>query len=188
MDELIKAYIKELHKIEYTGISTEMSYYCPLKILIDKVAMKYLEKDIISIIEAKPRKFGELILSNTFTEFTENDKIPIINIKSQNFAKPDITVLDNTYTPIGYIEAKKISENLNKKEKIIKDYCKIMDNLIFTNFYDFILYNNGKIIKKASVTNPVSIMSDTTDNVIKLLCMFLSNSKNTQTKDFIYYE
>jgi len=160
MDEIIKNYVKELRRIESTGISTEMSYYCPLKVLIDKTSMKYLEKDVISVIEAK----------------------------SQEFGKPDITVLDNERRPIGYIEAKKIGENLTKKKGTIKDYCDNIDNLIFTNFYDFILYDKKIITKKASVMNCPTIISNTTDNVIKLLIMFLSNSKDTQTKDFIYYE
>ena len=123
MDRIVSEYKRELEKIKNTGIATELSYYCPLKIFINKIAKKYSKKhkDIIVIPEAKSKWFG----------------------------KPDFTILDTKNRLIGIIEAKLPNVNLINVEKTaqIKGYREQIPNFILTDFYNFRLYNhkNNKI-------------------------------------------
>ncbi len=72
----------------------------------------------------------------------------IVEERGNKIGIPDFTVrINNTSNLIGYIEAKKIGENLDKIEKSdqLKRYfdSSIGQNLILTNFLEFRLYRDG---------------------------------------------
>jgi hypothetical protein len=142
MNRIVSKYRKELQRMENTGITTETSYYYPLKTFLKEVAKKHSKKhkDIIVIPEAKAQWFG----------------------------KPDFTILNANNKLIGVIEAKIPGTNLAKLERTsqIESYRGQIPNFIFTNFYDFRLYNHRN--------NKVRTTSIDNDNIINLLTTFLS--------------
>lgn len=127
MDRIVSKYRKELQRMENTGITTETSYYYPLKTFLKAVAKKHSKKhrDIIVIPEAKAQWFG----------------------------KPDFTILNANNELIGVIEAKIPKTNLLKLEKTsqIQSYRGQIPNFILTDFYEFRLYNHRN--NKVRITN-----------------------------------
>ncbi|MCK5012199.1 MAG: N-6 DNA methylase [Candidatus Omnitrophica bacterium] len=124
---VIKKYLKEINALRESGEGREESYYPSLKALLGEIAEFHKRKDIISIAQPGNTEHG----------------------------KPDFKVLTNDNREIGIIEAKKPGEDLDKLEK--KDqlirYLKGYDNLITTDFYNFRLYRNKRVIMEASLEN-----------------------------------
>lgn len=100
------------------------------------------------------------------------------------FGSPDFKV---TYTEsiIGYVENKKIEENLDKtiKSDQIKKYQSLSDNILLTNYIDWIWMKEGKIQKRETlcfltdVENKRAKLDQTkVDAVEKLIQSFLSQA------------
>lgn len=100
---------------------------------------------------------------------------------------PDISVRVNDNL-VGYIEAKNINKSLHKlniKDNLqIDKYCNsiIGENLILTNFLDFILYVKGK--KKIVATigyleNNSIIINDNLEDINNLINLFIENQRGS---------
>lgn len=68
------------------------------------------------------------------------------------FGSPDFKVT-NTESIIGYVENKKVEENLDKtiKSDQIKKYQSLSDNILLTNYIDWIWLKGGKIQKRETL-------------------------------------
>lgn len=98
------------------------------------------------------------ILSNFLYQFQSE----ILNLKSEihittlpkktEAGSPDFKITQRLNT-IGYIEAKKPLEDLDKIEDSLqlKRYRETFPNLILTNFLEFRLYRNGELVQKTEV-------------------------------------
>jgi predicted helicase len=90
---------------------------------------------------------------------------------------PDFIITKNNI-PLGYIEAKDIGISLKKTDKTeqLKRYKESLDNLILTDYLDFWLYRNGKIVTSVAI-------AEIKDNKIKSLPDAFEDFKNF-IKDF----
>ena len=153
MDKIFSEYIEATEKMESIN-SSEMGYYYSLKKLIQEFSKKYLGKNII-----------------------------VAQQRSRSFGRPDFTVLDGDDDSIGIIECKRPNINLIKEErhkrkgKQIKTYRKESNNFIFTNFYDFTLYN-GKTQKISIRDNNKKIKNTAEKDMKQILTEFLSKTKD----------
>ncbi|WP_324282848.1 type ISP restriction/modification enzyme [Cyanobacterium aponinum UTEX 3221] len=105
----------------------------------------------------------------------------VIEEKGNQAGIPDFTVRKNNRV-IGYIEAKKISENLDLilETEQLKRYLDsaIALNFVLTNFLEFRWYKNGKLQQKiiiGEVKNNQIIATKEADKFIDLIHNFLSN-------------
>ena len=93
---------------------------------------------------------------------------------------PDYVILKNS-NPVGYIEAKDIVKDIYRLGKIEKAqqerYLKALENLIYTNYIDFILFRHGEQIKKVSIAEikngKIDIDKTSIEDAISLFNEFL---------------
>jgi hypothetical protein len=76
--------------------------------------------------------------------------------KPTEAGNPDFRVWDGSYQVIGYIEAKAPGANLDQVEtsKQLERYLGTFPNVILTDFYEFRLYRNGMLLKRALLARP----------------------------------
>jgi len=76
--------------------------------------------------------------------------------KPTEAGNPDFRVWDGSYQVIGYIEAKAPGANLDQVEtsKQLQRYLGTFPNVILTDFYEFRLYRNGMLQKRALLARP----------------------------------
>jgi len=91
---------------------------------------------------------GRTFLQNLLTNFTNSHKINIIHESKrdkQGRGAPDFKFLFND-TEIGYLENKKIGEDLDEvlKSDQIRKYKTLTDNLILANLLKFLLAQRGQ--------------------------------------------
>lgn len=167
MDEIFSTYITDVQELERLN-KPETAYYYSLKTLLLKFAKKYLRNDNL-IIQQEHHSFGVPDFT-IYEDKTGKEILGIVECK-----RPDIDLIKE--------------ENHKHKGKQIKRYRREIDNVIFTNFYDFRLYNNDKLEHKVSLLDKDKNVKDIIDNnTIELLKKFLSNSGNkTENKDFIIH-
>lgn len=123
---MLTAYMKGIFKVTQKGDAREESYYKTLATLIEDFAR--------SISRAK----------------TEVTILP----KKTEAGNPDFRVWDGTQHIIGYIEAKPPrQENLDNIEESeqLQRYISAFPNVILTNFFEFRLYRDGKLIDKVQI-------------------------------------
>ncbi|MCE2687044.1 MAG: N-6 DNA methylase [Rickettsiales bacterium] len=94
---------------------------------------------------------GRTFLQNLLTNFTNSHKINIIHESKrdkQGRGAPDFKFLFND-TEIGYLENKKIGEDLDEvlKSDQIRKYKTLTDNLILTDYLRWIWIYQGEIVK-----------------------------------------
>jgi len=124
---MLKEYLEDIAKTFKSGDATEASYYPALKRLLENYLTSEHKKPSVTI-EARKTKVG----------------------------KPDFTVRDDKEL-IGHIEAKDITlKNLSDVHDTeqIKRYRNKLPNFILTNFLDFQLFRNGKVVQEISVAHP----------------------------------
>lgn len=119
-------YFKDIFNTSKAGDATEASYYTDLKNLLHQFLSK---KGFDPSITVQPKR--------------------------QAVGIPDFTVRKGKEL-IGYIEAKDPKyedlDNLpDRDQKQIKRYIEKLPNLILTNYLDFWLYREGKLIKKTNI-------------------------------------
>ena len=97
-------------------------------------------------------------LENLLNEIAP-ENVKMISIQEpgrKEFGVPDFQFLQPGKI-IGYIETKKLGLNINKlskeDQKRFNKYKKNIENLILTNYGDFILYQNGKKEDEVSILN-----------------------------------
>ncbi len=127
---MIKEYLKNLQTTMNRGDAREESYY------------KHLEN-----------------LIKVYTEANNIKKIDVTILpKKTEAGNPDFRIWDGKYHITGYIEAKYPSvKNLDWIEDTeqLKRYRSTFPNVILTNFYEFRLYRDGKLIDKVSIGRPI---------------------------------
>lgn len=152
------------------------------KIAIDKYV------DSIKNIPIKEAK--EHTYRTPLENLINNIKFPTLNITPIHEGKAEKLDVDGTpdffiykdentlfKTLIGFIECKKISYNLQQLigSEQIKKYSKTSENIIITNYREFVLLQKGVVQKKVVILNPdLSIVEDENSyqNLINLLIDF----------------
>jgi hypothetical protein len=123
-EEMLKSYLKKIYEIIQRGDAREESFYSILEALLIEYSESINKKDI---------------------------KITILPKKTEA-GNPDFRIWDGKQHIVGYIEAKKPGTNLDEIEisEQLKRYTSTFPNLILTNFLEFRLYRNGKLVDKIS--------------------------------------
>jgi hypothetical protein len=156
-DEMLKSYLKKIYEIIQRGDAREETYYSTLEKLLEEYSESINKKDI---------------------------KITILPKKTEA-GNPDFRIWDGKQHIVGYIEAKKPGTNLDEIEisEQLKRYKSTFPNLILTNFIEFRLYRNSRLIDKISLCRPFIIYQLNTipplenkEQFLKLLESFFSFS------------
>ena len=155
---MLKAYLKRIYEVAQTGDAREESYYSSLEELFKAFADSIGKKHIHITTLPKKTEAGN----------------------------PDFRVWDGKQSIVGYIEAKEpFMENLDYIEngKQLERYRHTFPNLILTNFFEFRLYRNGRLIDKVLLARPFIIHElrtippvENKDNFLNLLDKFFSFS------------
>ncbi len=105
-------------------------------------------------------------LENLLNKLKLDNSIDIIHEAKKEISEdgtPDFKVIRGDKSLfkklIGYIECKKLNYDLNKliDSKQIKKYNKTSQNILITNYREFVLLNDGKVTLKASIEDEISI-------------------------------
>ena len=85
-------------------------------------------------------------------------EVTILPLKTEA-GNPDFRIWDGRQKIIGYIEAKKLGADLDRIEDTeqIKRYLATFPNVILTNFTEFRLYRDGRLIDKTAIARPFVI-------------------------------
>jgi len=127
---LFKSYLKDLSEVALRGDAREESFYPPL--------------------------------ANLFQEVSEATGRPHVHVttlpKPTDAGNPDFRLWNGTDRIIGYIEAKKPTEerlDLIEGSEQLQRYRSTFPNLILTNFLEFRLYRNGERVDTVLCGRPV---------------------------------
>lgn len=119
-----------------------------MKIFIDYIK-ELQDTPIDQITEHSKRASLENLLKSIATELPDKIKILHEPKREGKFGSPDfkITISDSI---VGYVENKKIEENLDKilKTDQIEKYKKLSENIILTNYIEWIWIKKGDINKR----------------------------------------
>lgn len=79
--------------------------------------------------------------------------------KTTEAGNPDFRVWDGRHKIVGYLEAKKLGQNLDEIQgsEQLKRYRHTFPNLVLTNFTEFRLYRNGDLIDGVQIGRPYVI-------------------------------
>jgi hypothetical protein len=126
---MLKQYIKNIFNTEQQGDAREESFYYALSELISTYASENKLKSLH--VTTLPKK-------------TEG-------------GNPDFRVWDGKQKIIGYIEAKKPGTDLRDVEDTeqLQRYLATFPNVLLTNFYEFRLYRDGKLINNVQIARSV---------------------------------
>jgi type I restriction-modification system DNA methylase subunit len=130
-DKMLKFYLKNIYEMIQRGDAREESFYSVLEELLNKYSESINKRDIKITTSPKQTEAGN----------------------------PDFRIWDGKQHIVGYIEAKKPGTNLDEIEisEQLKRYKSTFPNLILTNFLEFRLYRNGKLVDKISLCRPFII-------------------------------
>lgn len=157
-----------------------------------KCNLKEYFKKILSVTQrgdAREESFYSCLdeLLKTYAESTGKKGIQITTLpKKTEAGNPDFRVWDGKQHITGYIEAKAPdTENLDYIEDTdqLKRYLKTFPNLILTNFFEFRLYRDGKLLEKVEIGRPYVVYKlgtippvENEKKFFKLLDLFFSFS------------
>ncbi len=126
---LFTDYLKELHSVAMQGDAREESFYPALADMLNLVAENAGKKVVRTTVLPKPNDAGN----------------------------PDLRLWNGRDRIIGYVEAKKPSEerldSVEESEQLMR-YRSTFPNLILTNFFEFRLYRNGELVQSARIARP----------------------------------
>jgi len=155
---MLKGYLKRIYEVAQRGDAREESYYSSLEELLKDFAGSINKKHVHITTLPKKTEAGN----------------------------PDFRVWDGRQNIVGYIEAKgPLVENLDYigNSEQLKRYRHTFPNLILTNFFEFRLYRNGRLIDKVLLARPFIIHElrtippvENKDKFINLLDKFFSFS------------
>ncbi len=110
---------------------------------------------------------------------------------STDCGNPDF-VITKKNIPIGYIEAKDVGSDLDKKQYSgqFTRYRNALDNLIITDYLEFRFYREGKLVEKISIgqlntKGKIEFLSkniDLFENLIREFCSFIGETITTSKK------
>jgi len=125
----LKTYLKQIFEVAKRGDATEISFYSALSEMLQNYA-----------------------------KTNGKNRIHITTLPKQTEAgNPDFRVWDDKQQIVGYIEAKDPSiDDLDRIEDTpqLKRYLDTFPNLILTNFFEFRLYRDGKLIDRVQIGRP----------------------------------
>lgn len=156
MENIYRSYLKSIYKTYMSGDATEPSYYPQLKELLENFAK---ESGKVAGVTVQPKKTKAGI--------------------------PDFLLKTKEGGIIGYIEAKDpMVDNLINEAQTeqLQRYKESLPNLILTNFLEFYLFREGKIINEVRLANPVFLklgkqpIPENVDKFNELLDQFFSFS------------
>jgi len=136
---------------------------------------------------------GRTFLQNLLTEFTDTHKISIIHESKRDKkgrGAPDFKFLLND-TEVGYLENKKIGENLDEvlKSDQIRKYKTLTDNLILTDYLRWIWIYKDEVIKDVRLCErtileqkTIKLNEENCKQVSELINDFLSQKPQEITK------
>lgn len=126
---MLKNYLQKITDTTRQGDAREESYYPHLSTLVDNFGDKIGKKKIHVTILPKKTDAGN----------------------------PDFRIWDGTQHIVGYIEAKVPGTDLNRIEtsEQLERYRGTFPNLILTDFYEFRLYRDGKLVEKVAIGRPI---------------------------------
>ncbi|MBI5740193.1 MAG: N-6 DNA methylase [Nitrospirae bacterium] len=129
---MLKAYLRNIFEVAKRGDATESSYY--------------------SCVEGLFRNYAESV---------KKKRIHVTTIPQKTDAgNPDFRVWDGKQHIVGYIEAKaptvKYLDQAEDTEQL-KRYLRTFPNLILTNFFEFRLYRDGRMIDSVQIARPFLI-------------------------------
>ncbi len=130
MKDILKSYLKGISEVASKGDAREESYYSCLEGLL---------KGHIERMQP-PRSLSITTLP-----------------KKTEAGNPDFRIWDGKEHIVGYIEAKAPTvENLDiiEDSEQLNRYLHTFANLILTNFFEFRLYRDGRLIEKAQIARP----------------------------------
>ncbi len=129
---MLPEYLKQLTNKFNRGDAREESYYSTLETFLKDYSQQERKKKIDVTILPKQTEAGN----------------------------PDFRIWDGKQDVVGYIEAKDIGKNLDDFEDTdqIKRYLKTFPNVILTNFTDFRLYRDGKMIDEVMIARSYEII------------------------------
>ncbi len=116
------------------------NYFKNTKNKIEQATEYTLRTDFeILLNEIKPQKTINIIQESKKTE-------------NQTFGKPDFYVTQNDLE-IGWIETKPYNDSLDKyiETEQLKRYLSVIPNLLFTNYHDFILFQDGEPVLNSTL-------------------------------------
>ena len=126
---MLKSYLKEIFEVAQKGDAREESYY----------------KALASLME-------------DFAQSTKRAKTHVTILpKKTEAGNPDFRIWGGKQHIVGYIEAKPpTEENLDKIEESeqLKRYYNAFPNVILTNFFEFRLYREAKLVEKTQIGRP----------------------------------
>jgi len=128
-------YIQEISNIYKSGEYLEHSFRTPFQNMLNLFLKDELKRSDLTIIhEPKRAKFGS----------------------------PDFKIIDKANNIIGYIECKDINTDIGDliESEQIKKYLSVSNNLILTNYIDFILFKNGSIMANCSISSKIDLKSN----------------------------
>jgi len=135
--------------------------------------------DVNKITEHSLRPALNELLVSIAKEFNPKIKIIHEHKREGKFGAPDFKVFE-TENIIGYIENKKIDEQLDKvlKSEQIKKYTELSNNLLLTNYLDWIWIRNGEIQQRESLPKLSESfkLSESYIKVKELICNYLSTA------------
>ena len=127
---VFSGYLKELVAVSNQGDAREESFYAALSIMLGEVA-----------------------------EFSGRSHVRVTTLpKPTDAGNPDFRLWNGKDRIIGYIEAKKPSEqrlDLVENTEQLKRYRATFPNLILTNFLEFRLYRNGDLVDSVAAARPL---------------------------------
>ncbi len=128
--DILKTYIKKVFEVAKRGDATESSYYSCLEELF-----------------------------KNYSESVRKKKVHVTTIPQKTDAgTPDFRVWDGKQHITGYIEAKaptvKYLDQIEDTEQL-KRYLHTFPNLILTNFFEFRLYKDGRMLDSVQIARPV---------------------------------
>jgi len=154
---MLRSYLKKIYEIIQRGDAREETYYSTLEKLL-----------------------------NEYVESVNKENIKVTTLPIQTEAgNPDFRIWDGKQHIVGYIEAKKPGSNLDDIEisEQLKRYKSTFPNLILTNFIEFRLYRDGRLIDKICLCRPFIIYQldtipplENKEQFMKLLESFFSFS------------
>ncbi len=128
---MYQRYIRKIAEIYQGGDYTEHSFRAPFQELLESFAEHEVKRDLRIIHESSRQSFGA----------------------------PDFKIKNASGNVIGYIECKNIDEDIEKwtKSDQIKKYLEISDNLILTNYLDFLFFRNGSPVSDCQISRKIRL-------------------------------